>query len=158
MKKYFSILKLVALLVLAPVAIYFLSLSDTLGLYREYRRAKASADIVTVTDDVRDFSASVPLLSSGVLMGMTADLCAENKVVVGHFSPEEVGHEGALHLVSAELKLTGDFLGLLKVLAGIEDIQDIKLSAVKFSAVRLGRNGRTVQLELTVLQLEDYSL
>lgn len=158
MKKYISVLKLAALLVLAPVAIYFLSLSDTLDLYRECRQAEASAGTVAAVDRAGEFSASAPMLSSGVLMRMISGVCSENKVAVGRFSPEEIGHEGTLHLVSAELGLTGDFVGLLKVLASIEDVRDIKIGSAEFKTVRIGRNGSTVQLELSVMQMEDHRL
>ncbi len=42
MKKCISIIKLTALLVLAPVTIYVMSVSDTVKLYKEYRQAKES--------------------------------------------------------------------------------------------------------------------
>lgn len=158
MKRYSSIIKLASLLVLAPIVIYALSISDTTGLYKEYRQTKESFGTVPVVDRVRDFFASAPMLSSGVLVRMISGICAENKVTIGHFSPEEVGREGNLSLVSAQLRLTGDYIGLLKVLAKVEDISDICISSAEFSTMKVGKNGRTVQLELTVVQVEDHKL
>lgn len=158
MKGYASIIKLTSLLVLVPVVIYMLSVSGTVGLYKEYRQAKASSGTAPAMDRTRDFTASAPMLSSGVLMRTIAGVCAENKVTVGQFSPEEVGREGILRLVSADLCLTGDFVGLLKVLALIEDVEDVKISGAEFGTVKVGKNGRTVQLELTVVQVEDHRL
>lgn len=158
MKSYISMIKLAALLVLAPVVIYAMSVSGTVKLYKEYRQAKESANMVPPADRREEFTASAPMLSSGVLMRMTAGVCAENKVSVGHFSPEEIGREGTLRLVSAQLDLTGGFVGLLKVLASIESVQDIKISSAEFRTVKVGKNSRTVQLELTVLQVEDHRL
>lgn len=158
MKRYASIIKLTSLLVLAPIVIYVLSLSNTIGLYKEYRQTKESFGTAPVVDRVRDFSASAPMLSSGVLVRMISGICAENKVTVGHFSPEEVGREGNMSLVSARLGLTGDYIGLLKVLAKVEDISDIRISSAEFSTMKVGKNGRTVQLELAVVQVEDHKL
>lgn len=158
MKRYASIIKLAALLVLAPVVIYVLSVSDTIGLYKEYRQARESSVRSPVISRTEDFSASAPMLSSGVLMRMISGLCAENKVKVGYFTPEELGREGDLRLVSAQLCLTGNFVGLLKVLARVEEINDVKISEAEFSTMKVGKNGRTVQLELTVVQVEDHKL
>ncbi len=157
MKKCISIIKLTALLVLAPVTIYVMSVSDTVKLYKEYRQAKESAGTINVADGVDESSASAPMLSSGVLMRMISGVCAENKVSVGHFSPKEIGREGALHLVSVQLDLTGNFAGL-KVLSSIENVRDIKISSAEFSTIKVGKSGKTVQLELTVLQVEDHRL
>ena len=158
MIRYASIIKLAALLVLAPIVIYVLSVSDTIGLYKEYRQAGESSVTSPIIARTEDFSASAPMLSSGVLMRIISGICTESKVTVGSFSPEEVGREGDLRLVSAQLCLTGDFVGLLKVLARVEEINDIKISGAEFSTMKVGKNGRTVQLELTVVQVEDHKL
>lgn len=158
MIRYASIIKLAALLVLAPIVIYVLSVSDTIGLYKDYRQARESSVTSPIIARAEDFSASAPMLSSGVLMRMISGICTESKVTVGSFSPEEVGREGDLRLVSAQLCLTGDFVGLLKVLARVEEISDIKISGAEFSTMKVGKNGRTVELELTVVQVEDHKL
>ena len=158
MKRYASIIKLAALLVFAPVVIYVLSVSDTIGLYKEYRQARESSVTSPIIERTEDFSASAPVLSSGVLMRIISGLCAESKVTVGSFSPEEVGREGDLRLVSAQLCLTGDFVGLLKVLARVEDINEIKISGAEFSTMKVGKKGKTVQLKLTIVQVEDHKL
>lgn len=158
MKNYISMIKLAALLVLAPVVIYTMSISDTLKLYKEYCQAKESANMVPAADRREEFPASAPMLSSGVLMRMTTGVCAENKVSVGHFSPKEIGREGTLRLVSAQLDLTGHFVGLLKVLAYIESVPDLRISNAEFRTVKAGKDSSTVQLELTVLQIEDHRL
>lgn len=146
------------MLVLAPIAIYVLSVSDTVRLYKEYCQAKGSAGTVHATDRMEELPASVPMLSSGVLMRMISGVCVENKVSVGHFSPEEAGREGSLCLVSAQLSFTGDFVGLLKVLASIGNIHDIKVTGAEFSTMKAGKNGKALKLELRVLQLEDHRL
>lgn len=158
MKRYASIIKFAALLVLAPVVIYVLSVSDTIGLYKEYRQARESSVTSPIIERAEDFSASAPMLSSGVLMRMISGVCAENKVMVGYFTPEEVGREGGLRLVSAQLCLTGNFVGLLKVLARVEEINDIKISGAEFSTMKVGNKDKTIQLELTVVQVEDHKL
>lgn len=104
---------------------------------------------------VEEFPSSAPMLNSGTLMGMISGVCVENNVLVDLFSPKEIGREAALRLVSAKLNLMGEFVGLLKVLACIEDVPDIKLNSVKFSTVKSGKNGKTIQLELTLLQMEN---
>ena len=91
-------------------------------------------------------------------MRMISGLRAENKVTVGYFTPEEVGREGDLRLVSAQLCLTGNFVGLLKVLARVEEICDIKISGAEFSTMKVGKKDKTIQLELTVVQVEDHKL
>ena len=158
MKRYASIIKFAALLVLAPVVIYVLSVSDTIGLYKEYSQARESSVTSPIIERAEDFSASAPMLSSGVLMRMISGVCAENKVMVGYFTPEEVGREGGLRLVSAQLCLTGNFVGLLKVLARVEEINDIKISGAEFSTMKVGKKDKTIQLELTVVQVEDHKL
>ena len=158
MKRYASIIKLTALLVFAPVVIYVLSVSDTIGLYKEYLKASESAVTSPVMERTEDFSASAPILSSGMLMRMISGVCAENKVTVGYFTPEEVGRESDLRLVSARLCLTGNFVGLLKVLAQVEEICDIKISGAEFSTMKVGKKDKTIQLELTVVQVEDHKL
>lgn len=158
MKGYSSMMKLAALLVLAPVAIYVMTVSDTVKLYEECREAKESVDTVSTANESGVVYASASLLNSGELMRMTADARAENNVSVGHFSPEEVGREGTLRLVSVQLNLTGNFVGLLKVLARIDGVQGMKISSAEFKTVKVGKNGSAVQLELTVLQMEDCKL
>lgn len=153
-----SIIKLVILLVLVPIAIYVLSVSDTIDLNKEYLQVKKSTEIVHATDCFDGVHASVPLLSSGTLMSMLSDECAENKVSVVRFSPEKIGGESMLHLVSAQLNITGDFIGLLKVLACLENIQDIKISGAKFSVVKVEKNSKLVLLELALLQMEEHRL
>ena len=158
MKQYASIIKLAALLVLAPVVIYVLSVSDTIGLYKEYRQARESSVTSPIITRREDFSASAPMLSSGVLMRLITGICTESKVTVGSFSPEEVGREGDLRLVSAQLCLTGNFVGLLKVLIRVEEISDIEISEAEFSTMKVGKKDKTIQLELTVAQVEDHKL
>lgn len=158
MIRYASIIKLAALLVFAPVVIYALSVSDTIGLYKEYRHAGESSVTSPIIARTEDFSSSAPMLSSGVLMRIISGICTESKVTVGSFSPEEVGREGDLRLVSAQLCLTGDFVGLLKVLARVEEISDIKISGAEFSTMKVGKKDKTIQLELTVVQVEDHKL
>lgn len=158
MKRYASIIKIAALLVFAPVVIYVLSVSDTIGLYKEYRQAGESSVTSLIIARTEDFSASAPMLSSGVLMRIISGICTESKVTVGSFSPEEVGREGDLRLVSAQLCLTGDFVGLLKVLARVEEINDIKISGAEFSTMKVGNKDKTIQLELTVVQVEDHKI
>ncbi len=158
MKQYASIIKFAALFVLAPVVIYVLSVSDTIGLYKGYRQARESSVTSPIIARTEDFSASAPMLSSGVLMRMISGVCAENKVTVGYFTPEEVGRESDLRLASAQLCLTGDFVGLLKVLARVDEICDIKISEAEFSTMKVGKKDKTIQLELTVVQVEDHKL
>lgn len=158
MKRYASIIKLAALLVFVPVVIYALSISDTIGLYKEYRQARESYGTRPVIERAEDFSASAPMLSSGVLMRMISGICTESKVTVGSFSPKEVGREGDLRLVSSKLCLNGNLVGLLKVLARVEKISEIKISGAEFSTMKVGKKGKTVQLELTVVQVEDHKL
>ena len=57
-----------------------------------------------------------------------------------------------------QLDLTGNFAGLLKELSSIENVLDIKISSAEFSTIKVGKSGKTVQLELTVLQVEDHRL
>ena len=158
MKRYASIIKLAALLVFVPVVIYVLSVSDTIGLYKEYRHARESSVTSPIIERTEDFSASAPMLSSGVLMRIISGICIESKVTVGSFSPEVVGREGDLRLVSAQLCLTGNFVGLLKVLIRVEEISDIKISGAEFSTMKVGKKDKTIQLELTVAQVEDHKL
>lgn len=158
MKKFFPLIKLTAVLVFVPVAIYAFAVSDTVNLYREYRQVKKSAGTVQVADKIEKHSASAPLLSNGEFMRMISSDCIGNKVTVGHFSPKEIGNEGPFHLVSAQLVLTGGFVGLLKVLGIIEKVQDIKMSSAEFMTIKIGKNGRTVQMELTLMQIENHGL
>lgn len=158
MRQYASMIKLTALLVLAPVVIYVLSVSGTIGLYKEYRQARESSVTSPVIERTEGFSVSAPMLSSGELMRTISGVCAENKVTVGNYSPKEVGREGNLRLVSAQLCLMGDFVGLLNVLARTEEISDIKISGAEFSTMKVGKKEKTIHLELTVVQVEDHKL
>ena len=158
MKRYASIIKLAALLVLVPVVIYVLSVSDTICLYREYRQVRESYGTRPVIERTEDLFVSAPMLSSGVLMRMISGICTESKVTVGSFSPEEVGREGDMSLISSQLCLTGDFVGLLKVLARVEDIHEVKISGAEFSTMKVGKKGKTIQLKLTIVQVEDHKL
>lgn len=107
---------------------------------------------------IDDSPASAPLLSGGGLMSLISDVCAANNVQVGHYSPRESGCEGTLHLVSARLDLTGSFSSLLTVLDRIEDVREIRISGAEFRTVKVGRDGRSLQLELNLLQVEDLRL
>lgn len=158
MKGYFSLMKLFALLLVAPLLIYVLSLSNTIALYKEYRQVKASAGTEDVSDAIREYAVSAPMLSSGVLMRIMSGVCADNKVLVGRFYPKEIGSEGFLHLISAQVTLTGTYVGLLKVLDYVENIDDVRICNSEFSTVKVAKDEFVVQLQFTLMQLEEHRL
>ena len=116
MKRYAIILKTIALLVIAPIVIYTLSVSKTLEALREYRKLDTGGTHVTSYSAKADTTQEGgPLLSTGAVLGSITQACSASGVSVTSYAPEMTDYADGLELWQSELVLSGRFKPLLSI-------------------------------------------
>lgn len=154
MKKYFQIIKLIALLILAPSFIYALAISNTIKLYKDYKHEISYIKQLEPTNDTCQFEESEPIISSGLLMRLMSQVCQENNVKLCHYFPEEISKEGDVSLVAAKITIAGKFIGLLRVVNSLNEFKNIKICYASFNTHKPTLDNREVMLELKIIQVE----
>ena len=141
-------IKLILLLVAAPLLIWFGALSSTVDSYVRYRRLGVEMTQVRNQTDgpVLDALTGEDRLSDG---RMLAEI--EKDVTVSLYTPVKEISEAGLSLVKAEVELKGDYRSLLKVLHHLETDGHYALSDIVFE--RRDEREKQVKLSLTLRQL-----
>ena len=141
-------IKLILLLVAAPLLIWFGALSATVDTYVRYRRL--GGEVAQVRDQAGgpalDALAGEDRLSDGRVMAEIG-----NNVSVSLYTPVKEIPEVGLSLVKAEVELKGDYRSLLKVLHSLETDGHYMLSDIVFE--RKDEREKQVKLSLTIRQL-----
>ncbi|MDR0961934.1 MAG: hypothetical protein LBM62_05175 [Mediterranea sp.] len=161
MKQYGGILKLVCLLVVAPLVIWQATLKSTYGLHRENVRLQQQSRLSSPLQPssasaVKETVISEPLLSNGKIMQVMAETLRTHEVSVMNYRPEVVRAEGQNSLYLGTLTLTGRFRELVKVLHETEQMDlSVKIASVNFEYDRTRRNTpKTVTCRIFLEQIE----
>lgn len=160
MKTYSGIVKLVCLLVLAPLVIWKLGIGNTCNLYKEKQKAEALSQ--KAPEPIKDsgqalFSvASAPLLSNGNLLQLFTDSLAANRVKVVSYTPEMIDSEGNYQLYCGKLLLAGGYIDLVKVISILESATlPLKIVSASFEHDDKKRDASPdVSLHLLIEQIE----
>jgi hypothetical protein len=163
MKQYNGIIKLLCLLVVAPVVIWLAALSETYRLYGDHERllqqGKLSASVRRESaPSSADVVSSEPLLSNGKILQVIAGTLAGEKVSVVSYRPEQVRSEGESSLYLGVLTLLGRYIELIRVINETEQMQlPLKIASVHFEYNRKQRNvAKAVTCRILLEQIEQH--
>lgn len=141
-------IKLILLLVAAPLLIWFGALSATVDSYVRYRRLGGEVAQAQDRASGPDLTAFVgeDRLSDGRVMAEIG-----KDVTVSLYTPVKERAEAGLSLVKADVELKGDYRSLLKVLHYLESEGCYTLSDIVFE--RKDEREKQVKLSMTLRQL-----
>ena len=154
MRRFIPILKVVTLLVIAPIVIYSASLSKTVRLWQEYQNLERNVRDAPTDTSSGEVRASAPLLSTGGILGSVMSSCSSADVSVVSYSPEMEATATGMGLCRAELILSGRFCPLLTVMDSISNLSQIKTASAEFKCDERMRKENRIQLRLELVQLE----
>ena len=151
MKNKYIIIKLVLLLVVAPLAIWFGALSGTVDNYIKYRSLGKAVATASGRENHMDLSkvASHDFVSDGSVISEVEMHCPG--VSISSYSPKIEREENGLSLAKARLELKGDYKSLLKSLHYLEEEGRYSLSEIAFE--RKDNRDKSVTLRMTLNQL-----
>ncbi|MDR0894158.1 MAG: hypothetical protein LBN06_02475 [Prevotellaceae bacterium] len=150
MKQYNGIIKLLCLLVVAPIVIWLTTLKGTSELHSDHERLiqqsrQSSSARQFPAPSLADVASSEPLLSNGKILQVMAETLTTGQVNVVSYSPEEVRTEGESSLYLGALTLSGRYIELVKVLRDTEQMQlPLKIASVRFEYDRKQRHAAKV--------------
>lgn len=145
MKTYNGIIKLVCLIVVAPLFIWMFALKDTFYLYGENHKAQKmnqSFSLSDVQDQVSpsSISSSEPLLSNGKLLHLFAHDLSDLEIEVVSYTPELIDSESQYKLYLGKLVLAGRYIELVRMVSIIEQSRiPIKIASLSFEYDRKKR-------------------
>jgi len=153
MKDRFIIIKLILLLGIAPLAIWFGAISGTVDSYMKYRRLSKQPSITSRSNNVVDLSkvAGADLVSDGSVIADIERLFSKTGVTVSAYTPKKEEEEAGLSLMKAKLEVKGDYISLLKVLDYLETDGRYVLSEIAFE--RKDVREKAVTLRMNISQL-----
>lgn len=153
MKERFILLKLVLLLVITPMVIWFGALSGTVVMYRECRRLAKMEERISDRESQVDLSMipDADYVTDGSVIAGINRCFANPDLLITSFTPEIGKEESGLLLVTAVLEIKGDYKSLLKVLRYLETGGCYALSDIVFE--RRDEREKEVSLRLTLSQL-----
>ena len=153
MKDKLVMVKLVLLLVAAPLAIWFGALKGTVSDYAGYVRLGRELAPSSVLEDGVDLSrlSGTDLVSDGSVIAGIEKAFAGTGVRVSSYVPGAGKEEAGLVLREVGIELKGDYRTLLKVLAFLEEDGRYAVSDISFE--RKDVRERSVTLRINVSQL-----
>jgi hypothetical protein len=160
MKGYTGIIRLICLLVVAPLLIWTLSISKTVELYGETNKMKqmnGNSSVVRVQqEEVKGTPVTQPLLSNGKLLQLLADSLTRKNVRTMGYAPEPVRSEEGSNLFLGKWTLAGGYIDLVRSLHALEQMElPVKVAAVSFDYDRKRRDApKEVTCRLLLVQME----
>lgn len=153
-RKYLGLIRLVSLFVLAPVALWYLSIGDAVRLAAECRRLERRIDVMSG----RTKTASVPLcidnkelVMSGELLTVILPFAAKNGVRVGDYAPSVTLRQGVAEVHTAPLTMSGTFSSILRTIYRVEtDVPSCKPVSLHFGIVSSPNGRDNARLEATL--------
>ena len=153
-RKYLGLIRLVSLFVLAPVALWYLSIGDAVRLAAECRRLERRIDVMsgrTKTDSAPLYIDNKELVMSGELLTVILPFAAKNGVRVGDYAPSVTLRQGAAEVHTASLTMSGTFSSILRTIYRIEtDVPSCKPVSLHFGIVSPSNGRDNVRLEATL--------
>lgn len=153
MKDKFIIIKLVLLLVVAPLAIWFGALSGTFDSYMEYCRLSKQPSIESRRENVVDLSkvTGADLVSDGSIIAEIERLFSKTGVTVSAYTPKKEEEEAGLSLMKAKLEIKGNYKSLLKVLDYLEADGRYMISGITFERKDIREKAVTLRMDISQL-------
>lgn len=153
-RKYLGLIRLVSLFVLAPVALWYLSIGDAVRLAAECRRLERRIDAMsgrTKTDSTLLCIDNKELVVSGELLTVILPFAAKNGVRVGDYAPSVTLRQGGAEVHTASLAMSGTFSSILRTIYRIEtDVPSCKPVSLHFGIVSPTNGRDDVRLEATL--------
>jgi hypothetical protein len=161
MKTYSGILKLVCLVVIAPLFIWIFALKDTYDLYKETCKMKLenqSISLITLKKQDRTVTKipSKPFLSNGKILQILEDSLSNLQIEVSNYTPELIDSEGECKLYLGKLVLAGRYIELVKMISIVEQVRlPVKMVSLNFSYDRKKRKPSSfISLVMLLEQME----
>ena len=154
MKKYTGIIKLAALLILLPIALWWATLSKTGKQYQEYRKLSK----VQVTAPVHESAIELTkerILTGEAFLGDLGDLASSEGFSIVNYTPSVVKADAGVSILGAKLQAKGRFIPLLKLVRFLEEKDEIDLSSLSLSRKNERENVVTLDVELIQLALDE---
>ena len=161
MKTYSGIIKLVCLIIVAPLLIWTFTLKDTFQLYKEKNKMQKENQGITLhasqgQEQQTQLSPSEPLLSNGKILRLFADSLSNLEVDVTNYMPELMDSEGECKLYLGKLVLSGRYIELVKMISMIEQAHlPIKIASLSFDYDRRKRKPSSyITMSILLEQIE----
>ena len=158
-RKYLGLIRLVSLFVLAPVALWYLSIGDAVRIAAECRRLERRIESMsgqTNTSHSQVYTFGRELVMSGELLTVILPFAAKNGVRVGDYAPSVTLRQGRAEVHTSSLTMSGTFPSILRTIYRIEtDITSCKPVSLHFSIVSPpdGRDNARLEATLYIEQL-----
>ncbi len=156
MKKYNGIIKLVVLLILAPIIIWKFGLKQTADLYWESKQlTNYVPSNISKTSNEHYPSKVQSLLGDGSILQLcAANLVAENIKTVD-YAPEIIDSEGGYNLYCGTWTLTGRFIHLVKLVSQIERQQPpLRISSLCFEVTKPRQEEKKLIMTVSFINIE----
>lgn len=148
MKKYSGVIKLVFLLVLAPIIIWELGLKKTVGLYQENLHLTTSYPNRLLPAKSSEPLTTEPLLANGTILQLFSKNLAAEDIQTVNYTPEIIDSESGYNLYCGAWVLSGKFINLVRLVSQIEKEKlPLRMSSICFESVS---NSRTGEKKLTM--------
>nr|WP_320059413.1 hypothetical protein [uncultured Bacteroides sp.] len=135
MKAYTGIIKLICLLIIAPIAVWELGIKKTYDLYKENQKIEMlppNASAMVLQKNVMP-TTSESLLSNGRILQLLADSFAVEGIQIVSYTPEIIDSENDYKLYCGTLMLCGRFINIVKLTSLIEKEKlPLKISSINF--------------------------
>ena len=161
MKQYFGIIKLVCLLIVAPVIIWNLSVKDTLSLYRQNKEVKSLSSSLNMqaVDPKQNITLQTetdPFISNGLILAAISDSLKKERVEIMGYTPTAIDTESNQTLYRGELVLAGRYINLVRIIDFIErSDMPVKVSSLSFEYDRKKRSAeKVILLTAALYQIE----
>lgn len=153
-RKYRGIILLVSLFVVAPAALWHLSIGDTVRLAAECRRLERCCDEMSGQGgrgSVPVYVAERELVLSGELLTMLLPFAAKSGVSVGDYSPSVTLRQGAAEVHTVSFTMSGTFRSILGTIYRIEtEIPSCKPVSLHFGTVSPASSRDRERLDATL--------
>ncbi len=138
-RKYIGLTQLAALFVIAPVALWYLSIGDAVRLAAECRRLEKRIEAMAEQANAGSahvYTADRELVMSGELLTMILPFASDNGISVSDYAPSVTLRQGRAEVHTASLTMSGDFSSILRTIYRIEtNIPSCKPVSLHFGAV-----------------------
>ena len=135
MKAYTGLIKLICLLIIAPIVVWELGIKKTYDLYRENQKIEVLPPNASVMVSQKGTTSitSESLLSNGRILQLLADSFSVEDIQIVSYTPEIIDSENDYKLYCGTLILSGKFINLVQLTSLIEKEElPLKISSINF--------------------------
>lgn len=160
MKTYTGIIKLVCLVIVAPLAMWIFTLSDTFYLYKEKNKMQNLNQTPLHKSKEQEQQSqmlpSKPILSNGKVLQLFADSLSNMEIEVTNYTPELIDSEDECKLYLGKLVCSGRYIELVRMVSILEQDQlSTKVVSLSFDYDRTKRKpSSSITMVLLLEQIE----